>query len=191
MVLSPLAIESDEQAYARYKQQGDRGALDGLVERWHAPAFRLACCICRDQALAEEAVQNAFLKLLSPQASFTCRGQGSFRAWFLSLVTNCARMARRAEYRAQARKQIDPCEFFQRKGYERSLAPDPVGEEERAAVWQAFQEIEKIWRTPLVLHFLDGISQKELAARLQISQQMVSRRIGRGLALLRARLPHG
>ena len=188
MVMSRLALGQDERAYSSYKDHGDRAALEGLVERWHAPAYRIARCICRNHALAEEAVQNAFLKLISPQARFTCRGQGSFRAWFLSLVTNCARMARRTECRAQNRKEIDPREFSRRKGVCQPPELNLADVEKRASVWQALQELEETWRTPLALHFLNGMQQKELAGRLQISQQMVSRRIDHGLALLRARM---
>ena len=53
---------------------------------------------------------------------------------------------------------------------------------------QALHGIAEPWRTPVVLHFLKGMRQKDLACRLDVSQQMVSRRIERGLTLLRGRL---
>ena len=53
---------------------------------------------------------------------------------------------------------------------------------------RALSGLDERWRTPLVLRFYAGMPQQELATTLGISQQMVSRRIERGLALLRMRM---
>ena len=169
-------------------QTGDRSALEALVARWHGTAFRVACCVCRNADWAEEAVQDAFLKLLTRKARFADRGPGSFRAWFLSLVTNCARMARRAEDRAARRRSVDPEAYCRRKGWD--LNPQAVS---GCGTWgtglsQALNDLEERWRKPVKLHFLDGMPQKEMAAVLGVSQQSVSRRLERGLALLRLHL---
>ena len=178
----------DEAAYARFLKDGDRSALETLVARWHGSAFRVACCICRNSTWAEEAVQDAFLKLLSRQARFEDRGPGSFRGWFLSLVTNCARMARRAEGRAERKRSVNPREYCRRKGWDLDPHALPGGGEWRYGLSHALSAIEERWRRPVELHFLEGMPQKELAAVLGVSQQMVSRRIEQGLALLRLRL---
>ncbi len=178
----------DEAAYARFLESGDPAAMEELVARWHGGAYRLACCLCRNTSLAEEAVQDAFLKLLSRQARFADRGPGSFRAWFLSLVTNSARMVRRAEGRAGRKRSVPPQDYYHRKGWDLDARTPPEGGDWRAGLSHALGEIEERWRRPVVLHFLDGMPQKELAAVLGVSQQIVSRRIERGLNLLRMRL---
>ena len=180
--------ESGEALFVRFREQGDRAALEELVERWHPIAFGVARCICRHEALAEEAVQDAFAKLLSRQARFEVRGPGSFRAWFLSLVTNSARMARRAERRAEAKKKIDPRTYALCKGRGPDAEPAEGGVEWKTRLERALGGIEERWRVPVVMHFVRGLPQKEMAHTLGISQQMVSRRINRGVALLRLHL---
>ena len=179
------ATELDEELYERYLRQNDRALLEDLVARWERPAYLVARCICGNAALAEEVVQEAFLKLLTRRAAFQNQGPGSFRAWFLSLTTNCARMARRSERRAEARKRVCPKEYANRKGI--GFAPHPLAlcSDDAAGLKNALNNLEECWRTPVALHFMHGLRQKEVALRLGISQQLVSMRIERGLAKLR------
>ena len=184
MKTSGYAYALDEALYERYLRQNDREALEELVSRWKRPAFLVARCICGNPALAEEAVQETFLKILARQGPFRNQGAGSFRAWFLSLATNCARMARRAE----ARKKVNPREYASRKGMDARTAKPVAGRECRLVLAGALEGLAEHCRTPVVLHFMQGLRQKEVATRLGISQQMVSRRIEDGLLKLRLQL---
>ena len=181
-----------EDLFAGFIEHGDHAALEDLVARWHGAAYRVARCICRNEALAEEAVQDAFVKLLSRQARFVDRGPGSFHSWFLCLVTNCARMARRCERRAEARKHVDPQAYLRSKG----LEPKPQAVCGAPGEWngvleRTLESLEERWRTPVRMHFFAGMQQREVAQALGVSQQMVSRRIDQGLAALRRRLTGG
>lgn len=176
----------DEKAYERFVSSGDQASFEALVDRWHATAYRVACCICRNGSLAEEAVQDAFLELYSCRSRFEDRGPGSFRSWFLSLVTNRARMVRRSERRAEARKEVNPDDYASRKGLDQKK--DKAEGEWIGDLQRTLASIEEEWRTPVVLHFIGGLQQTEVASMLGVTQQTVSRRIARGLEQLRTRL---
>ena len=138
--------------------------------------------------MAEEAVQEAFLKLLSGKARFQDRGPGSFRSWFLSLATNSARMARRAERRAERKRCLASREFVLRRNGEAGAEAQPLQREWSAALGRALDGLEERSRTPVVLRFMEGMRQREMAVALGVSQQMVARRIEQGIAQLRLHL---
>ncbi|MEJ2541136.1 MAG: sigma-70 family RNA polymerase sigma factor [Gemmatimonadota bacterium] len=90
----------DDQLVSRARA-GDSGALDRLVARHHAVAYRLALGYTRDPDLAADATQNAFLKALAALDRF--RGDARFRTWLLSIVMNESRtLMRRAGRRRES-----------------------------------------------------------------------------------------
>lgn len=172
----------DEELYTRFTVHGERAAIETLVRRWHGAAYRVSRCLCPNDTLAEEAQQNAFLELTSARSPFENRRPGSFRAWFLRLVANKARMVMRCERRAQRKKRAA---FIHRCAPYNGTTSVTFFDDLRAELRQVLARVEERWRTPVELHFLDGLTQREVASRLGVSQQMVSRRIARGLELLR------
>ncbi len=68
---------------------GDPRAMDELVRRHHASAFRVALSILRDEDGAADVAQDAFLKAFRGLKGF--RGEASFRTWLLTIAGNEAR----------------------------------------------------------------------------------------------------
>ena len=73
----------------------DEGFADDL-ERVLDPAFRLAMTMLNDRTAAEDAVQEAALKAWRSRARF--RPGAEMRPWFLTIVANECRTARRARW---------------------------------------------------------------------------------------------
>jgi RNA polymerase sigma factor (sigma-70 family) len=94
----------------------------------------------------------------------------------------------RAERRAQRKKRLHPADWATRKGLDR-VDPHPVERVELFAELKAvLGGIEEQWRQPIVLHFFEGLTQGQVAARLGVTQQSVSQRIRAGLDLIRVRI---
>ena len=76
---------------------GDASSFSQLIEPLLDPAFRLAAVMLADRAAAEDAVQEASIK--SWRKFRQLRGdERSLRSWFLSIVANECRMARRQRW---------------------------------------------------------------------------------------------
>ena len=81
----------------RRGRAGDEAALASLVERHHAVAFRVAISLVGDDDMAEDVVQDAFIKAFRGLPGF--RGDASFRTWLLTITTNEAKGALRGRGR--------------------------------------------------------------------------------------------
>jgi RNA polymerase sigma-70 factor (ECF subfamily) len=75
---------------------GDGRAFDELLALVLDPAFRLAMTMLKDRAAAEDAVQEAALKAWRKLARF--RPGAELRPWFLAIVANECRTARRGRW---------------------------------------------------------------------------------------------
>ncbi len=167
--LLALAAREDEEALAR------------IYDRYSRVAYGLALRIVRDQALAEDAVQEAFLTVW--------RTAGSFRAdrakpstWILTLVHRRAvDVVRREE-----RRRAAPLEGTEEPD-ERGLAADEEIEltDRRRIVQEALRQLPDEQREALELAYYGGLTQSELAERLSVPLGTIKSRMFTGLRRLR------
>jgi len=163
-------------------ENGDVEAFGGLIRRYQQDAFRLAYLITRNNAEAEDAAQDAFLKAYRALGSF--RAGGSFRAWLLAIVANEARNRLRSSSR---RTTLET-----RSAAERSSpdpAPSPEGaflaEEERAALALALARLPEADRTVIAYRYFLHLSESEMAETLGCARGTVKSRLSRALVKLR------
>ena len=179
-----LAHLSDE-ALVALVARSDESALAELYDRVGGTAYGLAYRVLRDEALAEDAVQEAFLGLW--------RGAGSFiperakaSTWILTLVHRRAVDLVRREQRRRA-ESIEG-------------APEPaVGSAEEAAwlrldrerVQRALAQLPDQQREAIELAYYGGYTQSELAERLGQPLGTIKSRMFSGLTRLRELLDEG
>ena len=77
----------------RAGRDGDESALGTLVRRHHAAAYRVAVSLVKDDDLAQDVVQDAFMKAFKALDGF--RGEAAFRTWLFTITANEARGALR------------------------------------------------------------------------------------------------
>ena len=181
---------------------GDKAALRTLVEREHATLLRFARAITREPHLAEEAVQDAWVRIHRGLARFEKRS--SLRTWMARIVVNRAktlvvRAARWAplDQEAEAHEDaIDPT-CFGKLGFwisdraparwhtetpERLLDRQQV----RAAIEARIEELPAGQRAVLTLRDLEGWSSEEVCNALEISESNQRVLLHRARARVRA-----
>jgi RNA polymerase sigma-70 factor, ECF subfamily len=169
---------SDEQVLEAVGR-GDDDALGVLYDRFGRLAYGLAFRVLRDQALAEDAVQEAFLAVWRSADAYK-RERAKPSTWILTVVHRRAvDLVRREE-----RRRGEPLE----SAPERTSDPadeDVVLRDRRTAVQSALRELPGDQRQALELAYYCGLTQSELAERLGVPLGTVKSRMFAGLGRMR------
>ena len=183
MDLMPIA---DAELVGRIAN-GDASALERLYERYVRQCFGLALRILGDPALAEEVVQEVFLKLWSQPSRYSAE-RGQFVSWLLSLVHH--RSIDELRRRSHTEIALDNPALGSLLDTKPDTELDPgdqvVLAEQKQAVRQALAGIPPNQRQVLELAYFGGLSQSEIAARLGQPLGTVKTRMRAGLQQLRA-----
>jgi RNA polymerase sigma factor (sigma-70 family) len=154
---------------------GDADSFAVLIEPLLDPAYRLAAVMLADRSLAEDAVQEASVKAWRKLRQL--RGDASsLRPWFLSIVANECRMARRQRWWSVL-KLAD--------------VPSAVSSADQGAnsdLHGALLKLSPEERLPLVLHFYLDLPLDEVARALRVSPAAAKSRIYRAAKRLRSDL---
>lgn len=157
---------------------GDAASFSQLIEPLLDPAFRLAAVMLADRAAAQDAVQEASIKAWRKLRQL--RGdERSLRPWFLSIVANECRMARRQRWWSVI-KLAEP-----RRSEE--AATDQFGGT-AGDVRRAVLRLKPDERLPLVLFFYLDLPLDEVARALGVSEAAAKSRIYRAAQKLRPAL---
>jgi RNA polymerase sigma factor (sigma-70 family) len=131
---------------------GDTAALESLYRELSAPVFAVAFAITGDHALAEDVVQEAFVRVYTRARSY--RPESRPRAWVVAIARNLALDAvrrRRRERTADAVQAVEPAETDTAR--------------ERPVI-SALLELSMTERQIVVLHDLAGLTHAETARAL-------------------------
>jgi RNA polymerase sigma-70 factor (ECF subfamily) len=175
---SPFAHLPDE-ALPALLARGDEGALAELYDRFGGVAHRLAARVLRDPALAQDAVQDAFLSAWRTAASFD-PARGTASTWLMTMVH------RRAVdlVRREDRRKTEPLDGAPVASGE-TTDEEAAVREERRRVQGALAQLPPDQREALELAYYGGLTQSELAERLELPLGTVKSRMFAGLSKLR------
>ena len=167
--------EQEAQLLARYAHGQDAEAFRALVEAHQNMVFAVCHRVLHNRADAEDAAQDCFFRLAQKAGELTAPIAG----WLHTVAVQRAidLLRRRTTRRAYEAKVQPPA------------VPDgPVWEHIRGQVDEAIAALPERLRLPVVLYYLEGRTQEQVAAELGISQPAVSGRLKRAVAALRKRL---
>jgi RNA polymerase sigma-70 factor (ECF subfamily) len=160
--------------------RGDQRALAQLVQRHGGWAARFAERMTGSPQVAEEVVQNAFLRLWNSAERW--EGRSRFTTWFYRVLHNLAvdELRRRRSGHEELDEALeDPA----------ATPPQLLEQERRAArVRAALERLPERQRAALVLRHYEGCSQGEAAQILGISEGALESLLSRGRATLREQL---
>lgn len=163
---------------------GDMRALEGLMRRYNRTLFRTARAILRDDAEAEEAVQDAYLKAFAALDRF--RAESKLSTWLVRIAANEALMRRRRRSRGAEVIPLHGVEepMDQAEGPEQAAGRGELRRELEARI----DRLPDDYRAVFVLRALEELSVEDTAAALDIPEATVRTRLFRARGLLRESL---
>jgi RNA polymerase sigma-70 factor (ECF subfamily) len=152
-----------------------------LVRLYHADLYRYSCWICRSADIAEDLVQDTYLRAW--KSIDLLQNEASAKAWLFTILRN--ENARRFE-----RKQ------FQYQEVEQDLLLDEqqISAEQLYSQQQLLKQVESLepeYSEPLILQIIGGFSGDEIALLLGLNLNTVNTRLFRARKQLRDLLSHG
>lgn len=167
---------SDETLVAAVAH-GEERALELLIRRHGGWAARFAERLTGNAAMADEVVQNGFLKIW--QKAGTWEGRSRFSTWFYRVLHNLAIDQLRAQ--RNDHDELDESLHDERAGPQRLAERD----QRDARVRAALATLPERQRLALVLSHYEGCSQAEAAAILGIGEGALESLLSRARATLR------
>ena len=170
-----------DEALVALVARADGDALAELYDRVGRIAYGVALRVLRDERLAEDAVQEAFLQVWRSAATFRAE-RAKASTWVLTLVHRRAVDLVRREERRRAEPLTDDSVL--------GAAPEATDEAawlrfERERVRAALAQLPDVQREAIELAYYGGFSQSELAEKLGVPLGTIKSRMFTGLARLR------
>jgi RNA polymerase sigma-70 factor (ECF subfamily) len=180
-----LAHLSDEAVVA-LAARSDEVAFAELYDRYGSVAYGLALRVLRDETLAQDAVQDAFLAIWRGAARFLPE-RGKASTWILTLVH------RRAVdlVRRENRRRADPLDEREPAATEAPVEDVAWLRLERERVQEALRKLPDPQREAIELAYYGGFTQSELAERLGLPLGTIKSRMFAGLTRLGELLEQG
>jgi RNA polymerase sigma-70 factor (ECF subfamily) len=163
--------------------------FEALMRRHNRMLFRTARAILRDDAEAEEALQEAYLKAYRSMDQF--RGDSKLSTWLVRITANEALMRLRKRVRRAEIVDLFPAgEQTEEAAVERRDQPESLAArgQLRSLLESKIDALPEAFRTVFILRGLEEFSVEETAAALEIPEATVRTRFFRARSLLREAL---
>ena len=173
-------------------QAGDERAVGELVDTFGQRIYQLAFRYLRNREDAEEVTQDVLFKVIRKVAAF--RGDAALSSWIYRITFNTAmsrlRTAKHQTLPSDEPVTVDGTRRVKREPADWSqMADERVFRAElRRRVLRAILALPVIYRAPVVLRDLQGLSTEEASARLRVKDQTLKSRLHRGRLILRRQL---
>ena len=168
---------------------GDDAAFEALFERWAARLLRFLERMVKDTAVAEELVQETFLRVHRARSRY--EPDAKFSTWLYTIASNVARNELRRPFRRAPHDSTDA----EREGAPLELAAEesPVDEivnarREGSEVEAALQKLPERQRAALWLAAVEGLPYAEVAQALDTSESSVKALVHRARVALAEQL---
>ena len=180
-----VQLSTDEELVTKWRA-GEADALTVLFERHSALAFRIARRILRNDAEAEDAVQEVFLDLFRSMAKFD-PAKGTFKVWLLMYAYH-----RTLNYR----RRLQAARFYELQDLEDVLRNHAIAGKRRPFPFQATEaahllkevlaQIQPRQREVIELVYYEGCTAEEIATRTGDSAAAVRHNLYRGMEKMRS-----
>jgi RNA polymerase sigma-70 factor (ECF subfamily) len=185
--------DSNDRDLLTRLQNGDQDAVAELAAEYGSKIYQLAFRYLRNKEDAEEVMQDVLLKVYRSSGAF--RGDAALSSWIYRITFNAAMsrirtasFQRAQEYNRQL-GDLDTMPVLTEIPDWSELADERIFRSQlRRRVLGAILSLPAIYRAPVVLRDLQGMSTEEASAVLRVKDQTLKSRLHRGRLILRKQL---
>ena len=162
-------------------KKGDHKAFEELYARYGEYALRVATAITKNDANAADVVQETFIRVYHYINNFDINRP--FEPWFYRILVNeCNRSFKKGHESLPIGDYLENDPIFARE--------DKHNFVEYQVLYEAIGELKDIYRIPIILKYLKGFKEAEIAEILEINQNTIKSRLLKGRRYLKLALKH-
>ena len=177
---------SDEEVVARVLA-GETALFEIIMRRYNQRLYRLSRAILRDDAEAEDVMQDAYVRAYEHLAQFAGRAQ--FSTWLSRIAIH------EALARVRKRRRTDQLDEAEGRGSDMNLITSALNPEEQTSASELRKSLEKAilaipeqYRLVLMMRDVEQMNTSETASALDLTEENVKVRLHRARALVRKEL---
>jgi RNA polymerase sigma-70 factor (ECF subfamily) len=155
----------EQEAIERLKR-GDIGGLETLAQVYQVKAVRTAYLITRDIELAEDIVQDAFVRVHNAIRGFD--STRPFEPWFLRIVVHASvKASQKLARQVQLDDDVEEDAFTRLASQMETVESQVEAVEFQKHIWDAMQRLSPRQRAVIVQRYFLDMSEKEMATELE------------------------
>ena len=148
-----------------------------MIDKYEKELLRMCCVYLRDMSMAEDAVQETFLKAYRGLDSF--RGSSSERTWLIRIAINVCNDMRRSAWFRFIDKKVD---------VDRLEIPQADQNDVSISLMMEIMRLPHKYMEVVLLYYYEDLKLNQIAEALGMSESMVSRRLRKAREMLKGML---
>lgn len=154
--------------------------LDQMIGQYGKALLRLCCVYLRDASLAEDAVQETFLRVYKHMDSF--KGESSEKTWLFAIAVNVCRDMRKSAWFRYIDRSVN---------MDALKIPVDTVSETSISLMQDIMRLPRRYMEVVMLYYYADLMVKEIAEMLGLSEAAVSKRLSKARRMLRDAMEGG
>jgi len=179
----------DTNLVERFKEHNDQRAFEAIINKYENQIYRFGFRMCGQAQDAEDVVQDTFVSAYRYLKGL--RGDASLLTWLLKIASSACLKKRRLK-KDEPRRHVSLDDVQDNGAVESAAKTDEdvspvslvISHEVRRRLQEVLAEIPEHYRVVLVLRDLEGLSTKEVADTLEITESAAKVRLHRARSML-------
>ena len=171
---------------ALIETESDKQKFIEIYDKYRFTMLHVAMGILEDQSMGEDAVHNAFLKVIKHLDKLEDVSCQKTKSWLVIIVKNCAIDLLRKE--KSLRKEPFENEEFKMESLQPSPIEQLISKDGYNLLLESMANLDEIYKTVFELKYVHGYSINSIASMLDISYDTASQRLWRARKQLRVYL---
>lgn len=181
-----VSNEFSEQELITACKKGKRTAQNQLYNQYCEAMLNVAMRYCKNQEEAEDALQDAFLKIFKNIVNFEGRHEGSLTQWIKTIVINSALSSVRKNKKHHFTDDIDDYKIADENDYYVNLEETSEKNEKHKMILNAVQKLPPGYQSVFNLYVMEGYTHGEIAEILEITENTSKSQLSKARKFLKS-----
>jgi RNA polymerase sigma-70 factor, ECF subfamily len=169
-------------------KNGEKSAFENLISKYHPVVFKYLCRISGDEFIAEDLVQETFIKMIRGIEKYDTYGKATFQTYLICMAKNCY-----IDYYRKEKKRSKDIIIDENLSSEEfnNIEELVLSKMDNVIIFEAMENLTDNQKMVIRMKYIDELTTKEIGEILNIESKTIKSRIHNGMVKLRKMLQGG